>query len=395
MNDLLYLSHSEHQKNHTAQNSFQLVLDKKYDAIISSCISPAGLWHVVRFGSSYYLRSLFQISHIEIIDDGIDEGRIIAHAIIDKSFYCYSYRNPVRNECFRIDEQSFFGIDDFTLTSMPLEMVQLFSNIIRLSPAYTFKYDKAIIDAVIAHIDNLTSMPFVDILREIKYLYSLSDLKRSAKSKNLDEYVTLVQQVLRTIDKPFDVDGYDSLSLHRFDFSDSDSSGVLDASFELAPIKPDQIRARSFSNIDTHNVIAQSQQAMWKTEQAEKQHQAMLEDIASFLISQGITPKESSSIDLAYSENKTFILCEIKSANADNLTSQIEKGIIQVLYYRYVIKEKIMEPIDARLIVFRCVEDYVFLEWEKFCKSLNIALYVYDSSLTWPNRLLQINCPAK
>ena len=160
-----------------------------------------------------------------------------------------------------------------------------------------------------------------------------------------------------------------------------------DASYvdkEFYRIEPDKIYAREFVSLDPK--FNNLEDALNKTEHAEKVHQAMLKDISEFLIINGVTPYESGSIDLLYASNKRLNLIEIKSANIDNVLSQSSKGAFQLACYINEL-DKYYDNLNARLVL-HATEDIGLQNYAvKALSRLGIEVLIYDPRKTWPKRM--------
>jgi len=153
---------------------------------------------------------------------------------------------------------------------------------------------------------------------------------------------------------------------------------------EFSEIEPGKIYAREFVSADSK--LRNLEEALNKTEHAEKIHQAMLKDISEFLIANGITPYESSSIDLLYSSRGKLNVFEIKSANVDNILSQSSKGAFQLACYLNEL-DKNYDDLNAKLVLH--VTDS--LELQNYAVEallrLGIEVLFYDPSKPWPSRM--------
>lgn len=153
---------------------------------------------------------------------------------------------------------------------------------------------------------------------------------------------------------------------------------------EFSEIEPEKIYAREF--VSANSKLRGLEEALNKTEHAEKVHQAMLKDISEFLIGNKITPYESGSIDLMYRSVDKLNIFEIKSANADNILSQAAKGAFQLACYLNELS-KDYDKLDARLVIHdtesRELQNYAIAALSR----LNVQVLVYDPSKPWPSRV--------
>jgi hypothetical protein len=153
---------------------------------------------------------------------------------------------------------------------------------------------------------------------------------------------------------------------------------------EFSEIEPGKIFAREFVATDLE--LRNLEEALKKTEHAEKIHQEMLKDISEYLITKGIKPYESTSIDLLYRSKETLNVFEIKSANTDNIISQSSKGAFQLACYLNELS-KDYGNLSARLLL----QAIPSLELQKFIvealSRLGIEVLFYDFNIPWPNRI--------
>lgn len=153
---------------------------------------------------------------------------------------------------------------------------------------------------------------------------------------------------------------------------------------EFSEIEPGKIYAREFVSVDSK--LRNLEEALNKTEHAEKIHQTMLKDISEFLIANGVTPYESSSIDLLYRSRDKLNVFEIKSTNVDNILSQSSKGAFQLAcYLNELVKD--YDDLNARLVLHVTESPELQKYAVKALRRLSIEVLFYDPSKPWPNRL--------
>jgi hypothetical protein len=153
---------------------------------------------------------------------------------------------------------------------------------------------------------------------------------------------------------------------------------------EFSEIEPGKIYAREFVSVDSK--LRNLEEALNKTEHAEKIHQAMLKDISEFLIANGITPYESSSIDLLYRSMEKLNVFEIKSTNIDNILSQASKGAFQLACYLNEL-EKDYDDLNARLVLHVTESTELQNYAVEALLRLGIKVLFYDPSKPWPSRI--------
>jgi hypothetical protein len=153
---------------------------------------------------------------------------------------------------------------------------------------------------------------------------------------------------------------------------------------EFTEIDPDKIYARKFISVDSK--FRDLEETLNKTEHAEKVHQAMLKDISSYLLTKGVVPYESGSIDLMFRSGSKLNVFEIKSSNAGNLLAQAAKGAFQLAcYLNELIKD--YGNLEARLVLHetgcREIQSYAI----EVLTKLGIQALIYDPAQPWPKRL--------
>lgn len=153
---------------------------------------------------------------------------------------------------------------------------------------------------------------------------------------------------------------------------------------EFSEIEPGKIYAREFVSADSK--LMNLEEALNKTEHAEKIHQAMLKDISEFLIANGITPYESSSIDLLYSSRGKLNVFEIKSANVDNILSQSSNGAFQLACYLNELS-KDYDNLNARLVLHVTLSPALQKYAVEALLRLGIEVLFYDPGKPWPHRI--------
>ena len=153
---------------------------------------------------------------------------------------------------------------------------------------------------------------------------------------------------------------------------------------EFSEIEPEKIYAREFVSADS--MPRNLEEALSKTEHAEKIHQAMLKDISEFLIANGIKPYESSSIDLLYRSKGKMNVFEIKSSNINNILSQASKGAFQLACYLNEL-EKDYYDLNAQLVLHVTESAELQNYTEEALLRLGIKVLFYDPSKPWPSRV--------
>lgn len=159
---------------------------------------------------------------------------------------------------------------------------------------------------------------------------------------------------------------------------------ALSVDTEFYEIEPGKIYAREFVSADSK--LRNLEEALKKTEHAEKIHQAMLKDISEYLITNGIKPYESSSIDLLYRSREKLMVFEIKSSNVDNILSQSSKGAFQLACYLNELS-KDYDNLNARLVLHVTQSPELQKYAVEALLRLGIEVLFYDPGKSWPNRI--------
>jgi len=163
------------------------------------------------------------------------------------------------------------------------------------------------------------------------------------------------------------------------------SNIIPEIDIDFSPINPAQIFARKFigntaSSIDYDRI-------MQKTGIAEKKHQDILRDFATFLISLGFTPKQSNSIDLALTDNAAITFFEIKTISESNALQQVSKGLFQLLCYKDKLINSGLPVKHTVLILTKLIDDSIEIYITNLLAPLGIVVLFYDVKLHWPNKL--------
>ncbi len=164
-----------------------------------------------------------------------------------------------------------------------------------------------------------------------------------------------------------------------------DAAPNVDVNFEL--IKPDQIFARKY--IAATDAFLEDNR-LEKTENAEKRHQLMLKDISERILALGLSPLQSTSIDLAIKRNNLYSFFELKTTNCQNAISQAGKGVFQLGMYSTAAKQAGLILSDVFLIVEPINNEFDSFLYESV-KSLGIKLIFYSAQKPWPERLYVIS----
>lgn len=153
---------------------------------------------------------------------------------------------------------------------------------------------------------------------------------------------------------------------------------------EFTEIEPEKVYAREFLSIDSK--LKDLEEALNKTEHAEKMHQEMLKDVVVFLISRAIVPYESCSIDLMYKLGDKLNVFEIKSTTTSNILAQAAKGAFQLACYLNELA-KDYKGLSSHLILRRTENHDIDFYVTEVLKRLGVSVLFYDPNKQWPERL--------
>ena len=160
----------------------------------------------------------------------------------------------------------------------------------------------------------------------------------------------------------------DNVPFHKFHKIDVD----------LVEVNPSTISSRLFVQYSSDACI--NRELLQKTEDAEHRHQSILKHVANAILSLGLSPMKSYSVDLAVQTEKRLFIFEIKSTTPENYEKQAKKSFIQVLEYKMAFETSghknispiaVIENADGNASIKKHLEDFadflgINLMW--FCK---------------------------
>ncbi len=153
---------------------------------------------------------------------------------------------------------------------------------------------------------------------------------------------------------------------------------------ELTVVSPNNIYAREF--LASGNQYKDLESSINKTERAEKFHQDMLKDISEYVISMGIVPYESGSIDLFFDSGEELRVCEIKSTTTENIMMQAAKGSFQLACYTSELEHE-YDSLVAYLILEKLDQTEIEQYISQILSRFDIRVLYYNQSVNWPNRV--------
>ena len=152
----------------------------------------------------------------------------------------------------------------------------------------------------------------------------------------------------------------------------------------LRPITPNNVRIRKFI---ARKITINVDEMLQKTESAEKRHQEMLKDIATYLLDEGERVFQSESIDMAIKQESGLLVFELKSINESNAFSQVAKGFFQLMYYADALSQCGVIVAGKGLIVESNMTDQMSALFSRILSNAGIELYLYDRDRPWPLRV--------
>lgn len=154
---------------------------------------------------------------------------------------------------------------------------------------------------------------------------------------------------------------------------------------DFTEIDPETIYAREF--VLSEGFLPDLESALSKTEAAEKLHQDMLRDISSYLKEKGVSPYESTSIDLMITLNDETRIFEIKSSTRANIVAQASKGAFQIACYVNAMIAN-YQSLCAALILHK-IEDENLEEFvHDALDHLGVKCLTYDPDKKWPEKVV-------
>ena len=164
-------------------------------------------------------------------------------------------------------------------------------------------------------------------------------------------------------------------------------AGSAEAPFvdtSLSIVDPEKVVARRFIK---RPVAGDGVERQRKTQMAEIRHQAMIKDLSVFLLSKGITPMQSRSVDLACRFFEDIAVLEIKTAEPGNFLDQAEQGIVQLLRYDLAFEDEGV-AVSAKCIVIEAAAGIDAIEYvRRIAAKTGAEILLYDGRVAWPDRV--------
>lgn len=115
-----------------------------------------------------------------------------------------------------------------------------------------------------------------------------------------------------------------------------------------------------------------------KTNDAEREHERILKELAFALKSKGFKVFKTRSFDLFAEKGSTRLLWEIKSASGSNSVSQGEKGIVQLLRYSTALSDEILKNLRLLLLLQSSEQRAVHQYLSRMAKKVGIEFWIYN-----------------
>ena len=154
----------------------------------------------------------------------------------------------------------------------------------------------------------------------------------------------------------------------------------------LKPLEEVDLHPRKYVWFRESSVLFLGEDALVKTERAEKRHQEILSDCYRYLRNHGALPRFNRNIDLSFEGDNGLVLVEIKSASPTNFREQVLRGATQVAEYAFHF-EKSGQKIDRKCVLIEVPPKFGGIEYYgDLLSSINIEMIPYDDRLPWPER---------
>jgi hypothetical protein len=353
----------------------------------------SGTWLVIR-GKRDNLSGYIRPSRIERFTDDYHKGDYLLHVNLTSSFRINSTNNPSCDsfsEEFKPFPTGISEIDDrlhTRLSNFSLSLIQ-----IKFNPPSRSSISQMKLGSISKRKEGLAKSALSSVIQN----FSLENIWGSGLGTKLNPFANFAHSLL--------ADRFNTaiatecvVYLQAFDplnaLKESNEQQALTESIssttertvdiEFTEIEPESIYAREFIASDR---VFNLEDALAKTEIAEKLHQDMLRDVSTYLKSRGIVPYETSSIDLMIREGDHLKIYEIKSTTEDNIVAQSARGSFQLAYYGEALLKE-YGAIRSTLIIHKISNSDIEDICIRTLRRLSINCVIYDPSCDWPNRVV-------
>lgn len=277
----------------------------------------------------------------------------------------------------------------------PLETEERITSLIRANTTYSITPPRAAVVSAVPNVSPRVKPQAVarEVYRAVLAKFALGDLDvwvahkdttpfgavaiRKCQEIGVDERV--VESILR-IDE--NLKTAMSISGDRGAEAGSAEAPFVDTSLSI--VDPEKVVARRFIK---RPVAGDGVERQRKTQMAEIRHQAMIKDLSVFLLSKGITPLQSRSVDLACRPFEDIAVLEIKTAEPGNFLDQAEQGIVQLLRYGLAFEDEGI-AVGAKCIVIEAAAGIDAIEYvRRIAAKTGAEILLYDGRVAWPDRV--------
>lgn len=347
------------------------------------------LWILVKRNSEYLLQSRLKPDLIQ----RYTQGRISGWYIISCSKNFGGHIYPPNNLPVIIDNLSIF--ENFPETDTVDIISDTLSSLIQENYNATlrrtnlrFNNDnrrRPLINYVDKNTNELSTLGIDHIELELREYFYESELSLLATlPNNNDPYVSTAFEIYSKINETT----LESLPYYSDQFKDSNKKQIVrkySIDCRLRSFTEDDLVAREMIWNPENFGEDKFKAGLLKTNLAEQRHQEMLRQLISQLVSKGIAPLGSSSIDLAIEFNDLTAIFEIKSSTIENYKDQAFKGCNQLAEYAFNLSDK------KNILKFLILEvpsggdvDYKYVS--AICKLMNVATIDFNFEKEWPDR---------
>lgn len=376
--------------------SVEYHLSNKMIAFTPEQLIESNIWVLLRTGGELLLYALLRPSYIEMYQEGLYEGDYLLQCDSLSSIRFLPRKESTNSwklqfevgqevrECTNEEQSTLFELvrKNTRVGFAPPSLITLNS-----VPRTTFlNFESAVLDQ---HILTLRSVSYGDASRShfapesISALgeITLTILKSTHPQFSEKDIISLVSSIdpVATIESKLSVSRQTDL-FHSL----ASLPPLVDTFFEVLDIE--KIAPRIFiakSEFSRHDWLD-------KTNNAEREHEQILKDLAVFMLGEGFRVYKTRSFDLYAEKGELKILWEIKSANEYNSVSQGEKGIMQLLRYSIALANINTSEIRYAVLLQDSCDELVKHYLSKMADRAGSELWLYKSKEDWPNRVISM-----
>ena len=184
----------------------------------------------------------------------------------------------------------------------------------------------------------------------------------------------LIEKIDSRVNQALYADTHSSASVQHLQKShniENQQSPIVDTT--LLPLDPNRITARIFLKSKSDF----NRDTLKKISAADARHQEILQRCSAEVLSFGLNPLWSESIDLAFYAKEKLYLFEIKSSTKSNFNNQIRKGLFQIFEYRIAFEQRGYSNIQAALLIDKSGSEEEELYFEHISKKIEVAVFYY------------------